>query len=85
MKIAAEASAWLPQFAFSPPTETPKPSSGEAFWSADPERWLRRFECDVSKRVRDQVRDAYLANRRIAGSQAYMESLRKRYRVVIDR
>ena len=45
----------------------------------------RATEVPPFETVRDEVRDAWLEQTREDGNKAYMESLRRRYRVVIDR
>lgn len=69
--FAAEASSWLPAVAISPSRETVKVSPVDAFWSPDIEGWSKRFEADVSKRVRNQARTATAARQRREWASGY--------------
>lgn len=68
--FAAEAWSWLPSFAFSASRKT-STESADGFWSPDIESWSRRFEADVSKRVRNQARTAAAARQRREWANGY--------------
>ena len=65
--LAAEAWAWLPVIAVSPPEESAASSGAASFRMPDIEGWAKRFEGDESKRVRKTARAAAAAPAALLG------------------
>ena len=70
--LAAEAWAWLPVIAFSPPEGSSTSSVIPSFRMPDIEGWARRFAGDESKRVRETSRAAAAARLRRSWAESYL-------------